>query len=138
MNDKDLHKLATELDSVFELLSEFQPVITEGDNSGYVIRVEHRRYEAVKSKLKSRIEWIGSQIDYDSLEESSISYESYLSEVAKNKLSERKTVHQWLNMLNVPSEENGKPLCLLRRLSIALFEDAPAIIDESLPLVELT
>lgn len=36
------------------------------------------------------------------------------------KLSERKTVHEWLNTKGVPREENGKPLCLLRRLAIAL------------------
>ena len=37
-----------------------------------------------------------------------------------NKISERKTVHEWLNAQGTPREENGKPLCLLRRLSIAL------------------
>ena len=36
------------------------------------------------------------------------------------KLSERKTVHEWLNSKGVPSEENGRPICLLRRLAIAL------------------
>lgn len=34
------------------------------------------------------------------------------------KLSERKTVHEWLNSIGVPREERGKPLCLLRRLRI--------------------
>lgn len=38
----------------------------------------------------------------------------------KAKLSERKTVHNWLNGKGVPREEFGKPICLLRRLSIAL------------------
>lgn len=36
------------------------------------------------------------------------------------KISERKTVHQWLNDKGVTSEENGKPICLLRRLAIVL------------------
>jgi hypothetical protein len=36
------------------------------------------------------------------------------------KLSERKTVHEWLNEKGVPREEFGKPICLLRRLAIAL------------------
>lgn len=35
------------------------------------------------------------------------------------KLSERKTVHEWLNQLGIPAKENDKPLCLLRRLRIA-------------------
>lgn len=35
-----------------------------------------------------------------------------------NKLSERKTVHEWLNACGVAREERGKPLCLLRRLQI--------------------
>lgn len=39
---------------------------------------------------------------------------------AAAKLSERKTVHQWLNQLGIPDHENGKPLCLLRRLAVAL------------------
>lgn len=41
-------------------------------------------------------------------------------ETDEAKLSERKTVHQWLNTKGTPSEEDGKPLCLLRRLAIAL------------------
>jgi len=36
------------------------------------------------------------------------------------KLSERKTVHLWLNNAGVPTEEDGKPICLLRRISIAV------------------
>lgn len=36
------------------------------------------------------------------------------------KISERKTVHEWLNAKGTPREENGKPICLLRRLAIAL------------------
>jgi hypothetical protein len=44
------------------------------------------------------------------------------------KLSERKTVHEWLNALHIPTEENGKALCLLRRLRITcdLFADLRA------------
>ena len=38
------------------------------------------------------------------------------------KLSERKTVHDWLNTINVPSEEMGRPICLLRRLRILVDE----------------
>lgn len=41
------------------------------------------------------------------------------------KLSERKTVHQWLNVIGIAREENGKPLCLLRRLSLALGISEP-------------
>lgn len=42
-------------------------------------------------------------------------------EAAKVKLGERKTVHQWLNGLKIPTREaTGKPMCLLRRLSVAL------------------
>jgi hypothetical protein len=37
---------------------------------------------------------------------------------AEAKLSERKTVHEWLNDLHIEREELGKPLCLLRRLRI--------------------
>lgn len=45
------------------------------------------------------------------------------------KLSERKTVHEWLNSLNISSEEFGKQICLLRRLRILCdkfveYEDA--------------
>lgn len=36
------------------------------------------------------------------------------------KLSERKTVHEWLNAKGTPREDNSQPLCLLRRLAIAL------------------
>lgn len=37
------------------------------------------------------------------------------------KLTERKTVHQWLNTRGTPSiEATGKPMCLLRRLAVAL------------------
>jgi hypothetical protein len=39
---------------------------------------------------------------------------------AEAKLSERKTVHEWLNDANIPREEFGKPICLLRRLRIAI------------------
>lgn len=35
-------------------------------------------------------------------------------------LSERKTVHEWLNAAGIPKTERGKPLCLLRRTRIAL------------------
>ena len=38
--------------------------------------------------------------------------------VMEVKLSERKTVHQWLNGLGIPKEEFEKPICLLRRLRI--------------------
>lgn len=38
----------------------------------------------------------------------------------ESRLSERKTVHEWLNAKGTPREENGRPLCLLRRLAIAL------------------
>jgi hypothetical protein len=44
------------------------------------------------------------------------------SEEIQYKLSERKTVHQWLNHEGIPYEENGKPICLLRRISILLDE----------------
>ena len=37
-----------------------------------------------------------------------------------SKISERKTVHEWLNDNRIPLSENGKPLCLLRRLAILL------------------
>lgn len=42
------------------------------------------------------------------------------------KLSERETVHEWLNLRGVPTEEHGKPICLLRRLRIALLEEHDA------------
>lgn len=49
------------------------------------------------------------------------------------KLSERKTLHQWLNARGTPSvEATGKPMCLLRRLAVALGvapHEAPAIKD---------
>lgn len=44
----------------------------------------------------------------------------------QGKLSERKTVHQWLNEKGTPREENGKPVCLLRRLAIALAVHPPS------------
>ena len=65
--------------------------------------------EAINLGRKNLIEWqeygdaLKSQLD-----------------AANAKLSERKTVHQWLNAKGTPREENGKPLCLLRRLAIAL------------------
>ena len=45
-----------------------------------------------------------------------------LDEVAKRhaRMSERKSVHQWLTAQNIPEEENGKRICLLRRLRITL------------------
>lgn len=37
------------------------------------------------------------------------------------KLSERKTVHEWLNQIGAADkEENGNPMCLLRRLAVQL------------------
>jgi hypothetical protein len=50
------------------------------------------------------------------------------------KLSERMTVHEWLNALDIPREEAGKQLCLLRRLRITcdLFQqikDQPSADD---------
>ena len=36
------------------------------------------------------------------------------------RMSERKSVHQWLTAQNIPEEENGKRICLLRRLRITL------------------
>ena len=42
-------------------------------------------------------------------------------EALSAKLGERKTVHEWLNQKNIPCyEETGKPMCLLRRLAVAL------------------
>jgi len=35
-------------------------------------------------------------------------------------LSERKTVHKWLNEAGIPHTEEGQSLCLLRRLRIAV------------------
>jgi hypothetical protein len=46
------------------------------------------------------------------------------TEEIEAKLSERKTVHQWLTALGVPSEEMGKPISLLRRLRITLDQYA--------------
>ena len=43
-----------------------------------------------------------------------------MKEGIKAKLSERKTVHQWLNDLKIPKTESGRKLCLLRRLRITL------------------
>ncbi len=39
---------------------------------------------------------------------------------ARARESERKSVHVWLNDINIPSEENGNRICLLRRLRITL------------------
>jgi len=37
------------------------------------------------------------------------------------KLSERKTIHEWLNQIGAEdTEPNGKPMCLLRRLAVHL------------------
>lgn len=46
----------------------------------------------------------------------------YVSRIIQSeaKLAERKTVHKWLNMADVPQTEFGKPICLLRRLAIHL------------------
>lgn len=41
-----------------------------------------------------------------------------LTQKQANQLSERKTVHEWLTQVGIPSQESGKPICLLRRLSI--------------------
>ncbi len=46
------------------------------------------------------------------------------TEEIEAKLSERKTVHEWLTANEVPSEEMGKPICLLRRLRITLDQYA--------------
>lgn len=44
--------------------------------------------------------------------------EAGLAEIVA-KLSERKTVHEWLNAAGIPLAEKGEPICLLRRLRIA-------------------
>ena len=44
---------------------------------------------------------------------------------ANAKLEERKTVHEWLNSKGTPKIELGKPICLLRRLAIALEISEP-------------
>lgn len=37
------------------------------------------------------------------------------------KLDERKTIHGWLNQIGIQTKEaTGKPMCLLRRLAVAL------------------
>lgn len=37
------------------------------------------------------------------------------------KIGERKTVHEWMNQIGIPdTEECGAPMCLLRRLAVAL------------------
>jgi hypothetical protein len=53
---------------------------------------------------------------------------------ASAKLSERKTVHEWLNAKGTPREENGKPLCLLRRLAIALDVHGEALNESNASL----
>ena len=41
--------------------------------------------------------------------------------VLRAKISERKTVHEWLNIKGIPQvEATGKRMCLLRRLAVAL------------------
>lgn len=46
---------------------------------------------------------------------------SSLVEDADRKISERKTVHTWLNAIGTPdTETTGKPMCLLRRLAVQL------------------
>lgn len=56
---------------------------------------------------------------------------------ASAKLSERKTVHEWLNSKGVPCKEStGKPMCLLRRLAVALGIQAhgiPAVKESLIP-----
>lgn len=41
-----------------------------------------------------------------------------LTDKMKAQLSERKTVHEWLTPLGIPTKELNKPICLLRRLRI--------------------
>lgn len=50
-----------------------------------------------------------------------------------NKISERKTVHQWLNEASIPHEEFGKPICLLRRLRITIDRLTGSDCTASLP-----
>jgi hypothetical protein len=45
---------------------------------------------------------------------------SYALAHIEAKLSERATVHAWLDSLDIPKEEQGNTICLLRRLRIAL------------------
>jgi hypothetical protein len=61
-------------------------------------------------------EWIAEGLHCDM---TVISMRDALTE-ASAKMSERKTVHEWLNAQGIPAEEGGVPLCLLRRLRIAL------------------
>lgn len=50
-------------------------------------------------------------------------------------LAERKTVHGWLDLKGIPKEEFGKPICLLRRLAIALEIHSPTA-DNSMGLAD--
>lgn len=82
---------------------------------GYLKMRDHAKaMEAEVTRLKR---WIADNPEAQSELVKDIADER---DAAKAKLSERKTVHQWLNSKGTPQEENGKPLCLLRRLAIAL------------------
>lgn len=74
---------------------------------GVCVRTVYRWRKAAKPRVKkfSKKHYVLRAIEADK---------------AAAKLSERKTVHEWLNGKGVPDKEHGKPLCLLRRLAIAL------------------
>ena len=63
-----------------------------------------RNMTATRSVIRDKVQSFSSQIDGIAA-----------------KLDERKTVHEWLNQKGIPKEElTGKPMCLLRRLAVAL------------------
>lgn len=105
-----------------EEVNELQAILRTLAPSGRALVHSARQLVDLWEKQTSELEAV--KMDLETAQTSADNYWRELEAVRKErerdsaKLSERKTVHEWLNALNIPSEEDGKSLCLLRRLRI--------------------
>lgn len=86
---------------IFEAI---EPVANELDFNAYVCQRIHDVVEPLITALEKERDDLQAAL-----------------EKCNAKLAERKTVHEWLNSLGIPAQEDtGKHMCLLRRLAVAL------------------
>lgn len=82
---------------------------------------ENSEVRGLCERAMSRIKVHHPILEYRDRLESHLGRLGMSVEMACAKLSERKTVHQWLNDLGCPTRETtGKPMCLLRRIAVQL------------------
>jgi len=95
---REIHQLRTQLADTWNVLREF-------DHTGGNESLSECAGVAVES--------------YNNLKHQLAAAQEYNAK-CHARMSERKSVHQWLTAQNIPEEENGKRICLLRRLRITL------------------